>query len=175
MVIKKVGDYNIAFIGINDTNSPVDVEAVKTLIKKGRAEADKVVMNIHWGNEYYDISNDNQRQLAHEFIDTGADAIIGHHPHVVEEMEIYKNRPIFYSLGNFIFDQYFSKETQQGLGIGLVFKDKGISVYVFPLQENNSQVSQMGYDEANKYLKDWAAKSRLSGYVFKDFNLTIKN
>jgi AmmeMemoRadiSam system protein B len=175
MLIKKVGDYNIAFIGLNDTNSPLDENKVIELIKKGKSAADFVIMNIHWGEEYKEISNARQRQLAHTFIDSGADAIVGHHAHVVEEMEVYKNRPIFYSLGNFIFDQYFSVPTQQGLAIGLVLKDKTESIYVFPMQGSASQVSQMDYAQAVPYMNSWISKSRLDNYTlgFDNFNLNI--
>jgi len=175
MLIKKVGDYNIAFIGLNDTNSPVDENKVIELIKKGKSSADFVIMNIHWGEEYKELSNQRQRTLAHIFIDAGADAIIGHHPHVVEEMEVYKKRPIFYSLGNFIFDQYFSTTTQQGLAVGLVLKDNNISAYVFPLVGADSQVSQMDYASALPYINNWVSQSRLDNYKsdFNNFNLKI--
>jgi poly-gamma-glutamate synthesis protein (capsule biosynthesis protein) len=94
---------------------------------------------------------------------------------VVEEMEVYKNRPIFYSLGNFIFDQYFSVPTQQGLAIGLVLKEKTASVYVFPLEGNNSQVSKMDNVQASPYMNSWISKSRLNNYTsnFNNFNLNL--
>ena len=174
LLIKKIGDFNFAFIGINYTNSPVGIMKVVDLIKKAReATADFVIINAHWGTEYKSISNSRQRQLAHSLIDAGADVIIGHHPHVVQEMEIYNDRPIFYSLGNFIFDQYFSVPTQQGLGVGLIFKEKEISTYVFPLQGLKSQVSQMTPVTGQKYLNDWLKNSRIGEYIFNNFNLRI--
>ncbi len=173
LIIKHVGNFNIAFIGINDTNSPVDLPALKSLIKKGDDNADFVLINIHWGQEYKEISNSRQRFLAHELIDAGGDAIIGHHPHVVQEMEIYNNRPIFYSLGNFIFDQYFSLPTQQGLAVGLVLKEKSISTYVFPLQQEKSQPRQMTYAERMKYFDNWIIDCRLSDNIFSNLSLTI--
>ncbi|MDQ5949648.1 MAG: gamma-polyglutamate biosynthesis protein CapA, partial [Patescibacteria group bacterium] len=60
-----------------------------------------------------------QTTLAHTAIDNGADAIIGHHPHVEQATEWYKEKFIAYSLGNFVFDQYFSPETMKGLAIEL--------------------------------------------------------
>jgi len=184
LLIKKIGDFNFAFIGINDTNSPVGIMKVVDLIKKARSNpvipvktgiqaADFIIINAHWGAEYKSLSNSRQRQLAHSLIDAGADVIIGHHPHVVQEMEIYNNRPIFYSLGNFVFDQYFSVPTQQGLGVGLIFKEREISTYVFPLQSNKSQVSQMSPAIGQKYLNDWLKNSRIGEYKFDNFNLSI--
>lgn len=173
LLIKKVGDYNIAFIGLNDTNSPIDLAKTKELIKTGNDNADFVVINIHWGPEYKELAVSREQFLGHELVDAGADVIIGHHAHVVQEMEIYKNRPIFYSLGNFVFDQYFSVPTQQGLGVGIIFKDKSISAYIFPLEQNKSQVSQMLYDDRVKYLDEWLGKSRLGDYKFENNKIEI--
>jgi len=64
-----------------------------------------VIVNLHWGREYAEKPMPDQVQQAHHLIDQGADAIIGHHPHVLQPKEMYKGKPIYYSLGNFIFDQ----------------------------------------------------------------------
>ncbi len=174
LLIKKIGDFNFGFIGINDTNSPVEILKVVDLIKNARNQAvDFVIINAHWGQEYKEISNKRQRELAHAFIDAGADVVIGHHPHVVQEMEVYNNRPIFYSLGNFIFDQYFSAPTQQSLGISLIFKEKEIVAHVFPLQGIKSQVNQMASDKAREYLDGWVENSRMGEHKFEDFDLKI--
>ncbi|KKQ40600.1 MAG: hypothetical protein US58_C0016G0012 [Candidatus Magasanikbacteria bacterium GW2011_GWA2_37_8] len=170
LLVKKVGDYNIGYIGLDDTITKVDIKKVKLLIDQTKNNgANFIVTNIHWGEEYKEISNTNQRNLAHQLIDAGVDVIIGHHPHVVQEMEIYKNRPIFYSLGNFIFDQYFSVSTQQSLAVGLIFTDKKISTYVFPLKGINSQAQQMEYEIGKKYFEKWILKSRLGNYKFDEF------
>lgn len=71
-------------------------------IKKYRC-CDSVIINIHWGSEYFYYPTSEQIDIAHALIDAGADAVIGHHPHVYQGIEIYKNKPIVYSLGNFLF------------------------------------------------------------------------
>lgn len=121
LFIKNVNGITLAFIGLNDTNSRIDREDILPLLSKAEELAHHTIVNIHWGQEYKLLSNSHQQDLAHYMIDHGADIIIGHHPHVVQEMEIYNNRPIYYSLGNFIFDQYFSEDTQQGLGLSISF------------------------------------------------------
>ncbi|MCX6782155.1 MAG: AmmeMemoRadiSam system protein B [Candidatus Magasanikbacteria bacterium] len=176
--IKQVGNNTILFIGLNDTNTPVDIEKFKQLILRGQSidenlEPEYTVVNIHWGEEYKEISNNHQRELAHALIDAGADVIIGTHPHVVQEMEIYKNRPIFYSLGNFVFDQYFSVPTQQGLGVGVILRRDTITLYPIALEQNQSQVSQMPYEKRVKYLNDWIVKSRLGEYKFENNRILI--
>jgi poly-gamma-glutamate synthesis protein (capsule biosynthesis protein) len=178
LLIKQIGDFKFGLLGLDDTINLVKISEIKSLIEKAKNQGAEIILaSIHWGDEYKEISNTRQRQLAHALIDSGVDVIIGHHPHVVEEMEIYKNHPIFYSLGNFVFDQYFSVSTQQGLGIGLVIKEEGtqksISTYVFPLQGAKSQVKQMKYYSAIKYFETWTDKSRLGDYKFSNFNLKI--
>ena len=70
---------------------------------KSDGTCDQLFMNIHWGYEYSDYYSKKQRRLARSFIDHGVDGIIGHHPHVLQGMELYKGKPILYSLGNFVF------------------------------------------------------------------------
>jgi poly-gamma-glutamate synthesis protein (capsule biosynthesis protein) len=72
------------------------------------------IVYTHWGEEYQGAT-ENEKALAHRFIDAGADIVIGSHPHVVQEHEVYKGKNIYYSLGNFIFDQYFSSAVTHGL------------------------------------------------------------
>ncbi|MCX6766242.1 MAG: CapA family protein [Candidatus Moranbacteria bacterium] len=89
-------------------------------IKNIRAQSDVVAVCPHWGTEYK-IGDPGQeiRSEAYKLIDAGADLIVGGHPHVVQDSETYKGKKIYYSLGNFIFDQYFSPDTMQGLGVEL--------------------------------------------------------
>lgn len=68
-----------------------------------RAGADIVIVNFHWGLERATEPTDRDRALAHLAIDSGADVIVGHHPHVLQSIEIYRGKVIAYSLGNFVF------------------------------------------------------------------------
>jgi len=71
--------------------------------------ADIVLVYLHWGTEFDEKPDDNQVRLGHRFIDAGATAVLGSHPHVTQTVEWYQNRPIVYSLGNFLFD-YFPED-----------------------------------------------------------------
>jgi poly-gamma-glutamate capsule biosynthesis protein CapA/YwtB (metallophosphatase superfamily) len=84
------------------------------IISSAKTQVDVLVVSFHWGDEYKS-HNARQAKLAHAAVDAGADIIAGHHPHVAQDIEIYKDKLIIYSMGNFVFDQYFSKETMQGL------------------------------------------------------------
>lgn len=85
---------------------PEALEAMVQDVTKLRAQVDVVVLSCHWGVSGSPVIHDYQRQIAHAAIDAGADILFGHHPHVVGGIEVYRKRPIFYSLGNFAFDWY---------------------------------------------------------------------
>jgi poly-gamma-glutamate synthesis protein (capsule biosynthesis protein) len=88
---------------------------IREIITNAKEKVDVLIISFHWGDEYKTVHNSHQEKLARMAIDYGADMVIGHHPHVAQDIEIYKDKPIVYSLGNFIFDQYFSKETMKGM------------------------------------------------------------
>ena len=96
---------------------------------------------MHWGNEYQQKFSQRQQAIAHGLIDAGVDVVVGSGPHVLQPVEVYKGKAIFYSLGNFIFDQDWSKATQQGAVIGARIEGKEISYYLLPISMLNGQVS----------------------------------
>jgi poly-gamma-glutamate capsule biosynthesis protein CapA/YwtB (metallophosphatase superfamily) len=75
-------------------------------IKLARQHADLVLLYLHWGEELEPASTTEQKALARKLIEAGADAVLGNHPHVTQEVEWHKDRPIVYSLGNFVFDYF---------------------------------------------------------------------
>lgn len=84
------------------------------IIAAAKAQVDILIMSFHWGNEYSPATS-RQEKYAHASIDAGADIVVGHHPHVMERVEEYNGKLIYYSLGNYIFDQYFSPHTMRGM------------------------------------------------------------
>jgi poly-gamma-glutamate synthesis protein (capsule biosynthesis protein) len=87
----------------------------------------------HWGVEYEHTPTTQQQREAHAFIDAGADLVVGAHPHVVQSTEVYKDKAIFYSLGNFMFDQNFSWAVQHGLAIAVDFYKAKTEVTLTPV------------------------------------------
>jgi poly-gamma-glutamate synthesis protein (capsule biosynthesis protein) len=83
--------------------SAKDKRKVIETIKKWSPKVDLVIISLHWGKELSSLPEKNQIAFAHQLVDSGADIIFGKHPHVVQPVEVYKGKPIFYSLGNFIF------------------------------------------------------------------------
>jgi hypothetical protein len=95
--------------------------------------SDLQIVYVHWGTEYVSKRNVRQREAAERFVDAGADLIIGHHPHVVQNIELVNNVPVFYSLGNYIFDQYDSTKTQEGLLLHLELSDVQSKITLLPM------------------------------------------
>lgn len=96
---------------------------INTIISNAKTKCDVLIVSFHWGIEYKTIHNSRQEELAHNAIDNGADMIIGHHPHVIQDIGEYNGKPIVYSLGNFIFDQYFSTDTMRGMLYSATFEN----------------------------------------------------
>lgn len=124
--------FKIGLVGYHAFGGPESktIPVVEREIKKMRADgADYIVVMPHWGPEYKPRAAASQVVAGHRFIDAGADAVVGGHPHVVQNVEEYKGRKIYYSLGNFIFDQYFSVETMEGIMVALeLTRDYGAGV-----------------------------------------------
>lgn len=115
--------------------SDFDETALEAKIKTEKSAGRAVIIFPHWGEEYKESHVASQESLAEKWIAAGADLTVGSHPHVTEDFEIIDGKPIIYSLGNFVFDQFFSTETQEGLVIaGTISKDK-ITLSFLPTRE----------------------------------------
>ena len=131
--------------GENPGISSFSLEKAGAAIAGLKQEVDVVIVSMHWGEEYRTNSTQEQRDTAHALADLGADFVIGHHPHVTEEVETYhspvtdRDSVIAYSLGNLVFDQYFSEETMSSFLLEVVIKGKAItSIKQIPIRLNAS-------------------------------------
>lgn len=149
-VVKNIDGKNIAFVGIDDTVPGISTSDFYSLVKKLDSENDFVVVDIHWGIEYALQATTTQIDIAHNLIDNGADVIFGHHPHVLEPVEIYKNKTIFYSLGNFVFDQN-SSDTTVGIGAGVEFQDDKSVFTILPFNLKTFAPDFMKDEEKNTF------------------------
>lgn len=161
-VIEK-NDIKIGLIGYNDLIEN-DISDIQEEIKKSRAQSDFLIVYAHWGNEYQPYPSSRQKQKARIFIDAGADLIIGSHPHVIQPMEVYKGKAIFYSLGNFVFDQYFSEATKEGLSAGILlekqYNEINSEYYLFPIYiDDKSQPKLADPERRNKILENFKKNS----------------
>lgn len=128
-----------------------DLEVFKKDVSRAKKKVDILIVSLHHGKEYTKTLSQFQNDFSKAAIDEGADLVIGHHPHVVQKYEQYKEGWIFYSLGNFIFDQTFLQETMQGLMAKVIVENKKIkSVEPIKTQITNSFQVKLAETNAEK-------------------------
>lgn len=136
-----------SFSKLSGTATVVDYDAVAKLSKiKKQNKIDFLIVFMSWGIEYTNKPTSHQQELAHAFIDNGVDLVLGSHPHWVQAIEFYKDKPIVYSMGNFIFDQSHTLETRQDMVTKYYFYQNELkSIELIPLQ-------YCGYHQTNNNL-----------------------
>lgn len=171
-VTKEIGGRNISIFNYMDSNnfaeydyevmpyangsspgySAYNAQAAQKDIANARGNgSDFVIAYLHFGNEYSTSPNEDQIKIAHELIDDGADVVIGTHPHVTHRIEMYNGKPIFYSLGNFVFDMSGNGvENAYMLKIDLVNNTGTCTVY--PVYISGYLPQFMGADEGTSLL-----------------------
>ena len=138
----------VGFVGFHEFYY-TNFDKVLLEIARIRKDVDVLIVSPHWGIEYQKNPTSKMKEWAHQFIDNGADIVIGAHPHIVGAIEEYKDKRIYYSLGNFAFDQYFSEATMNGL-IVIVNVDKGKDGINVSFEEIPMRVDRQGVRLGNK-------------------------
>jgi poly-gamma-glutamate synthesis protein (capsule biosynthesis protein) len=131
-----------------------DYKKMLSAIKAAAAKTDFVVVSMHWGTEYTRRPSSGQQTLAHRAIDAGADLIIGHHPHVIQGIELYKDKLIAYSLGDFVFDHY-SRQTGEAFVFRVSLPRQGppaLEIVPVYLDDKNGVPSPVSGAEADTIL-----------------------
>ena len=156
-----------AFLGYDDIASyyhasegqpgtaPLDASTLRADIARAQQAADVVVVLPHWGTEYATTPTERQRELAGTAIETGATLVIGNHPHWAQAVEQVDGAFVAYALGNFVFDQEWSRETQQGVVLEAVFQGSklaGVNLIPIRIQEMH-QPTLAPPEEAEEILK----------------------
>lgn len=141
--IRTVNDTRVAYLAytypLNQARITVDIASM-------RPQADVLVVSLHNGTEYEMTHNAEQERIYQSAIDSGADLVIGSHPHVVQEVVQYKNGWIAYSLGNFVFDQNWSAETMRGLALSVQIQNKKV-IHIQSIPVNISRQYQPSFAE----------------------------
>jgi gamma-polyglutamate biosynthesis protein CapA len=138
-IIEKKGR-KIGLTGASMVYGTVDEKKLLAEVSRLASSTDLVIAQMHWGTEYQHEPAKNQITLAHKLIEAGADIVIGHHPHVISGVEIYQGKPIFYSLGNFVFDQYFSTDTQEELGVDIIANGNDFTINLYPIKSKSTRL-----------------------------------
>lgn len=179
-------DINIGVAAFNDIHdfynnnlyAELNFNNVKnTLSKMDGMKVNYKIIILHWGNEYNHTPNYHQRMFANKIVDAGADVIIGHHPHVIQSIEKYKHGIIFYSLGNFMFDMFWSKKVRLGMGALISFHRNKIDFEILPAYRKDfsfiPSISNHAY--LNKKLKKLSRVSKKTSSIKKEKRNVKKN
>jgi poly-gamma-glutamate synthesis protein (capsule biosynthesis protein) len=142
ILYKTMKGTTFALLSFDDIVRRVDIDTFSEIIRTAKHNADFVIVSFHWGEEYQPLPNQRQKDLANIAAENGVNLIIGHHPHVLQTSEWIDNTLVFYSLGNFLFDQFWSLETRIGAIAKIEISDGQISkVEIIPtILENNFQI-----------------------------------
>lgn len=105
--------------------APISHPDARRRVSEAAEETDVVVVAAHGGVEYVPLPPPRRQRQLRAFVDAGADVVVGHHPHVPQGWEVYDDVPIFYSLGNFLFEQPRRPKTDWGLSVELTLQDGG--------------------------------------------------
>lgn len=152
-----------AFLAYNDVGEQSELlmaaaqpERIRNDILLAKQQADVVILQFHWGEEYRRLPTWRQQELAHFSIDNGAGLVLGNHPHWFQAVEMYKDKLITYSHGNFVFDQMWSLETRQGVVGEYIFEGSVlVDVIYHPVQiEDYGQPRWLEGEEKSQVLEE---------------------
>lgn len=167
----------IGFSGIRETiwhqDRSVPAQEIKALREAG---CDYIIYSCHFGTEYAANHNDTQVLMAHTIIDAGADCVIGHHPHVVQGVEIYNGKPIFYSLGNLVFGGNLTPKDYDGLVVQLQldFHKKAVQSVSAALIPVMTSGVQDGTTNFQPVIAEGEDKARILERIQADSAITIE-
>ncbi|RJR28309.1 CapA family protein [Candidatus Microgenomates bacterium] len=126
LVIRDVNGIKFGFLGFDFlTNTPQDSDY--DLTHQSSQKVDILIVGVHWGVEYEASPLESQKQVANKLVESGASAIAGHHPHWVQSIDRIGGVPVYYSLGNLVFDQMWSEKTKSGLIVKLTFTGRELT------------------------------------------------
>ncbi len=137
--VHEVQGEKVGYIFLHTLYRAYDESELRSHVHTLKEKSDVQIAYVHWGDEYSRTHNQEQEVLARVLIDSGVDVVVGHHPHVVQDVEFYREKPIFYSLGNFIFDQYFSRDVEEMLALEMTISTGTILYRVIPLTSSESK------------------------------------
>lgn len=121
LLVKEIGNTKFGFLGFDFTvRTPKEEDYYQ--IDFAASQSDVLITSVHWGIEYTQNPTKYQKEWGKMIVNSGADVVVGHGPHWVQDMEYIEGRPVYFSLGNFIFDQMWSEETKKGLAVRLTFE-----------------------------------------------------
>lgn len=147
--------------------NPLDEIEIYYQIKEAKANSDYTILIIHGGHETFDYPSPRMKKLYRWFIDLGVDAVIGHHTHCFSGHEIYKGKPIVYSLGNFVFDSAARQSSwNRGAAAMLIIGESVVSLTLIPYRQCDETVGITLLNE--KEQAEWNKMAEEKTLVIKD-------
>lgn len=133
--------------------NPIDPVLCFSDIRTARKENDYVIVLVHAGNEFYEFPSPRTKRLYRYFVDIGADVVVSHHTHIFSGYEIYNSRPIFYGLGNFLYDWPGKRNERWNIGyvVKLLINDQ-MDFQIIPLKQSNENPGIFHLNEAETKL-----------------------
>lgn len=159
---ENINGVSISIIGFHAFGETV--QDILPAIEQEHAQGRFVIVYPHWGVEYATTAPSVETYPAQLFVNSGADLIVGAHPHVIQNIETIDGVPVIYSLGNFLFDQDFSTNTKQGLTVQVTITENTVDLHFTPVQIENRQSFPMETE---------AATTLLTNLGFPDGNLSV--
>ncbi|MBN1533085.1 MAG: CapA family protein [Spirochaetes bacterium] len=152
--------------------APMDLKIITEDIERYKRYDNLVIVSLHWGIEQTHMVQKDQISLAHDIIDAGADAIIGHHPHWPQGIEIYRKRPILYSLGNFV-NGHFNKVEKDNIMAAFHLNRNAIeAIEIIPIAGKNRVVKFQPYVLSGQEAKgNLMLLYNLSKYLKSEFEI----
>jgi poly-gamma-glutamate synthesis protein (capsule biosynthesis protein) len=153
----------VALVAINAVSHKISSKDIDSVMQEAKRNSVWQIVYPHWGDEYVLSHNKAQKSLATTLVSLGADLIVGHHPHVVQDVDVIDGVIVFYSLGNYIFDQYFSANVQRGLVLSINLSDEPtLSLVPVTSEGHQSQPRPMTPPKAAMFLVEIADRSHRS-------------
>jgi len=135
-------------------------QLVQYEITEARKQCDYLIVEMHWGKEYDTYYSTSQEKVGRALIDSGADVVMGHHPHVIQGIEKYKGKYIFYSIGNFIFDHQNYRYTDESVVLQMVVEDEAsIEWWAIPLIIDGCQPRKAKGETGQRIIDQWTERS----------------
>jgi poly-gamma-glutamate synthesis protein (capsule biosynthesis protein) len=154
-----VGESRVALIAIEAVFGNPYLDDVQRILADAGTQSEYQVIYIHWGEEYQPHHSAKQEALAHALVSYGADAIVGHHPHVIQDIGSIEGVPVFYSLGNYVFDQYFDDAVSKGLALMMYIRNHQLEFEIIPVATERSVPYVLDETVSKQILNELAHRS----------------
>ena len=154
-----------------------DTESVEQIRQAKENGSDIIIVYMHYGNEYSRSPNENQKEISHLAIDAGATAVVGAHAHVTEGIEVYNGKPIFYNLGNFMFDQS-NPNTHTAYFVRFDVNDENVTANVYPIYISGYLPHFMGSSDGESLLSSLSpqcSQMEITSQGTGKINFSLKN